>query len=287
MIIDVVAPGYGGKKEDIALVGAYLKKLGFTPRIPKDIFAAHPLHSNDDAYRLNHLVKALKAEDSAAVWCFKGGYGTAKLLAPLAKIKPPKEKLLVGFSDITALHLFLTQEWGWSTLHAPVLWQLIRGKVEAASGQKVAAYIKGKHSPKFRLAPMNKAAQDYCGMAEITGGNLALLQSSVGTAWQVNARRQFLFIEEVDEQAYRIDRMFLHLKQAGLFGGVKAILLGDFTFTTAPAELRKIEATLSRFAAETTLPVFRLTDIGHGTVNNPLPFGKKAEIKGKSLVAAG
>lgn len=278
-IIDIIAPGYGAKKEDIKQVEHYIKTLGFMPRIPKDIFANHPLHSHDDDYRLNHLVTALKAKDSVGIWCFKGGYGTAKLIPELAKTTPPNhKKTLIGFSDITALHLFLNQQWKWPTLHAPVLWQLLYDKVAAECGQKVKEYLHGEYKPEFALTPMNHAAKNFSGTAKITGGNLALLQTSIGTEWQLKARNHFLLIEEVDEAAYRVDRMMLHLTQAASFNGVKAILLGDFTFAEKPEEVKKIDAILQDFANTSAIAVFRIRDIGHGKLNNPLPFGVKAEI---------
>ena len=284
LIIDIIAPGYGGKKEDIAAAERYIKKLGFTPRIPKDIFSKHPLHSHKDEYRFEHLVKALTAKDSEAVWCFKGGYGTAKLIPQLAKIKPPvKQKMLIGFSDITALHLFLNQEWGWQTLHAPVLWQLIHGKVKFSSAKKVKEFLLDKHWPQFKLKPLNVLAKNYKGSGEIVGGNLALLQTSVGTLWQVKAKNKFLFIEEVDEHAYRVDRMLTHLKQAGIFDGVKGVLLGDFTFKDAPEEVKKNDALLKTFAADFPAPVFRIQNVGHGKINDPLPFNRKATIAENTL----
>ncbi len=284
MIIDIIAPGYGSKKEDIAAAERVVKKLGFIPRIPKDIFKAHPLHSHEDDYRLEHLIKALTAKDSQAIWCFKGGYGTAKLIPMLAKLKKPaKPKMLIGFSDITALHLFLNQKWGWPTLHAPVLWQLIHGKVDASSAEKVKAFLLGKHAPKFALKPMNEAAKNYSGSGKIIGGNLALLQTSIGTMWQAKPKGKFLFIEEVDEHAYRVDRMLNHLKQAGLFTEVKGVLLGDFTYKTLPDEVKKIDALLKEGAVDFPAPVFRLAGIGHGDINDPLVLGAKADIRKNML----
>lgn len=284
-IIDIIAPGYGAKKEDIILAEKYIRSLGFTPRIPKDIFDAHPLHSHHDTYRQKHLIAALTAKDSKAIWCFKGGYGTAKLIPKLAKLTPPKhKKTLIGFSDITALHLFLNQQWKWQTLHAPVLWQLLHGKVEDNCGQQVKQYLHGKYEQEFVIAPLNIAAKNFKAEAKITGGNLALLQTAIGTGWQLKARNTFLLIEEVDESAYRVDRMLLHLKQAGSFNGVKAILLGDFTYTDKPEELKKIEAVLKDFANHTPIPLFRIRNIGHSKINHPLPFGVKVEIAKNKLM---
>lgn len=282
-IIDVIAPGYGGSPADIPKIEAAIRALGFTPRVPKDIFAKHLLHSQDDAYRLDHLYRALSAKDSAAVWCYKGGYGTAKLIAKLAKKPKPKTpKLLIGFSDITALHLFLNQEWSWPTLHGPVLWQCVHGKVNEASMQAVKAAITGKPLLAYPVKPMNAKPRTAI-RATITGGNLALLQTSIGTDWQADAKGRLLFIEEVDEAAYRVDRMLLHLAQAGLFKGIKGVILGDFTYHSSFEEELKIAKVLKAFAAEAKFPVFRLTGIGHAEDNMPLPFNTEAVISGSKL----
>ena len=212
------------------------------------------------------------------------GYGTAKLIPALAKISPPKhQKTLIGFSDITALHLFLNQQWKWPTLHAPVLWQLLHDKVEDACGQKVKRFLQGKNAAKHSLIPLNAVAKSFGGSAEITGGNLALLQTSLGTLWQLKADQKFLLIEEVDEASYRVDRMLLHLRQAGVLNRVKAILLGDFTFADNKAEVKKTNAILHDFANHIETPVFRISHVGHNTRNNPIPFGVKAEIQNNCL----
>lgn len=283
-IIDVIAPGYGASPADIPKAEAFIKRLGFTPRIPRNIFAPHLLHSQEDEYRLKHLYSALTATDSKAVWCFKGGYGTAKLIGSLAKkAKPKTSKALIGFSDITALHLFLNQEWEWPTLHGPVLWQAIHSKVNDASIQALSNALTKKKALDYKLKPMNKAAAKASLKGTVVGGNLALLQTSVGTNWQVDAKNGFLFIEEVDEAAYRIDRMLHHLMQAGLLKGVRAILFGDFTYKEKFEEEIKIAKVLKTFAEGIAIPAYRLNNIGHAEDNFPLPMGSGAKIAGTTL----
>lgn len=285
MIVDVIAPGYGGATEDIEKVARYLESLGLTPRIPADLFGADLLHAQSDAVRSQHLVDALQNDESQAIWCFKGGYGTAKCLPALQKMpKPRRQKWLVGFSDITALHLFLQQEWGWPTLHAPVLWQLIHGKVEAGCGEAVRDFLHNAAPQQFALTALNKAAQHYTGEASLTGGNLALLQTSLGTFWQLQSTKRFLLIEEVDEAAYRVDRMLQHLQQAAQFDKVEAVLLGDFLDRTSEAAQAKVEAVLQGFAAALHKPVFRVDGIGHGETNRPMPFGRIGHIANGKLV---
>lgn len=284
MIIDVVAPGYGGKPEDIAKVAAYLRGLGFTPRIPDTIFAGDLLHSADEETRFAQLWAALNAPEPSAIWCFKGGYGTAKLLARLREMpKPALAKTIIGFSDITALHLFVQQQWGWQSLHAPVLWQLIHDKVDATCGEAVRDYLLAPKPQSFTLTPMNTAAAHYSAEALLTGGNLALLQTSLGTFWQVESRQRFLLIEEIDEAAYRVDRMLHHLAQADILQQAEAILLGDFMDHAGPEQQAKITRVLEAFAAPCPRPVFAIKDIGHGTQNLPIPLGGRAVLQNNLL----
>ncbi len=277
-VIDIVAPGYGGTMEDLKVAEKIVRTLGFTPRIKKGMFAKHPLHASEDAFRLQHFKEALLAKDSKAIWCYKGGYGTAKLLPDLLKMSKPRQpKILIGFSDITALHLLCNQHWHWPSLHAPVLWQLVKKKVDAASIQKLKQTLLGKqHTEYFSLKAMNKAARIkryYTGI--VRGGNLGLLQCSLGTDWQVKAENTFLVIEDIDEKAYRIDRELLHLKQAGVFEKVKVVLFGDFTYDDKEEE-EKIARVVHAFAESLKIPAVYIEGVGHGKKNYPLPLGTPA-----------
>ena len=107
---------------------------------------------------------------------------------------------------------------------------------------------------------------------KLTGGNLCLLTCSLGTAWQTNPRDKILFLEDIDERGYRVDRMLTHLQQAQAFEGVKAIIFGDFVRGMEANGTSLIPPVLKRFAESTSIPIFSLPGCGHGAENFPLPF---------------
>ncbi len=280
-IVDVIAPGYGAGAEHLKKAADFIASLGLVARIPEDLIRPHLFCSNSDAERLRHTQAALYAKDSKAVWCLKGGYGTAALIPELMKHRAPtRAKLLMGFSDITALHLLLAQRWGWTTLHAPVLWQITAEKISQDSIERLTRVIFGKaREVEYTLEPLpsrSSPTTDHRPPTTVTGGNMAILQTGIGTKWHPNTAGKIFFIEEVDEKPYRVSRMFTHFRQAGLFDAPTAVILGDFTIEEAEQEA--METMLQDFASTCAFPVFRLHGIGHEATNYPLPINSPTRI---------
>ncbi|MCX7122827.1 MAG: LD-carboxypeptidase [Gammaproteobacteria bacterium] len=285
MIIDVIAPSGSFPAADVAALRAYIESKGHTARIPDQILGPDLLAANSDAERFKQLKAALYAEDSTIIWCVRGGYGATRLLPDLQALPPPKhQKILIGFSDITALHLFLSQKWGWPTLHGASLRQMAKADLNAHSIQLTEALVfEKKPIINYALMPMNPAAQNSISIeAALTGGNLKLLEASLGTSWQINTQPKILILEEINEYDYRVDRSLVHLAQAQVFESVSAIILGDFTHEF-PAHEAKLEAVLKRFAHEIRLPVFRRPGIGHGTENLPWLYAP-AQLNASRLI---
>lgn len=133
-VIDLVSPGFKPSREEFRGAIEGLRSLGFKPRWSKDIFGPDILSANSDAKRLKDLYRALTARDSKAVWCLRGGYGSIRLLPGLSNLKKPAQaKIFVGLSDITSLHLFLNQRWGWSTYHASLAVRLAPGRTDGSA----------------------------------------------------------------------------------------------------------------------------------------------------------
>ena len=276
-VIDIIAPASG--VADISIVEklkSVLESWQLTPRISADLFGPDLLCANSDEKRFELLKDALFNTDSQAIWCLRGGYGCTRLIPYLLKLTPPeKSKLLIGFSDITGLHLFLQQKWHWQTLHGPTLNQVTHHLIVQENIDELKKVIFGQLTELiYLLAPYHKPNSRLDSIqAPLTGGSLSLVQTSLGTDWQIETKDKILFLEDVNEVAYRIDRMLQHLQQSGIFTHVKAILFGDFTFPAKLEEEKKIQAILERFAKEQNFPVLRCPDIGHGKRNRCLPFG--------------
>ena len=279
--VDIIAPAGGCAPESLTQIKTLLKNWQLTPRISPELLGEDLLCANTDENRFQHLQEALFNAESSAVWCVRGGYGCTRLIPELLKLKAPKtNKLFIGFSDITTLHLFLQQQWHWQTLHGPSANQVAHDRIDEASIQEFKKLIFGElNQLVFSLVPLNtKQSHATPIKAPITGGTLTLIQTSLGTPWQIDTKDKILFLEEVNESAYRIDRMLQHLQQSGILQHVKAILLGDFIPPQENKDGTLIQSVLARFANEQRVPVFHIPGIGHGKTNRSLPLGANAEL---------
>jgi muramoyltetrapeptide carboxypeptidase len=282
-IVDVIAPASHAPLEKLSAATEWLHSLGLKTRllegmISPDAFFAAPLE-----IQFNQMKEALLS-DSKAIWCLRGGYGSMRLIPLLKKMKAPKHsKLFVGFSDITSLHLFLNQEWNWPTLHGRTLSQLSLEKSQTPDRRELKDLIFGeKTSVVFKkLKPLNEMAMlenEITG--KIAGGNLSLLQASIGTSWELKAQGKILFIEDVSERGYRIDRMLEQLLQARIIHkGLKAMVIGDFTDGKEKDGTDLTDVALTRFAQKVSYPVLKGLKCGHGSeYNYSLPFNTKSVL---------
>lgn len=277
--IALVAPGRGMSERQLEDASAFISSLGYVPDLPADLLGDDLFSSNSLDYRFSHLKRVLQDDSIKAIWCLKGGYGSGQLVPLLEKLPQPKQpKLFIGFSDITALHLFFAQNWGWKTLHAPVLWQIVTKRVDVESTEMLQQVISGKVKKiDYAVSAMNSAAQeDQQCTSVITGGNLALVQTSLATSWQIDTRDKIVLLEDLDERPYAYDRMLLQLTQSGVFAQARAVIIGDFL--TGSGEEAALEACLQRFANSLTIPALRLPGIGHASRNLPLSLNSPASL---------
>lgn len=281
-IVDLVAPGFGPTPQEIGLALKFLRQWDLVPRVTPDLLGKDVLCSNSDKKRFEFLHRALCAEDSQALWCLRGGYGSNRLLPYLHQLKPPRHnKVLIGYSDVTTLHLFLNQFWGWNTLHAPLLDRLSKGLSRKQDQKEIKDCLWGKKSTLCfqNFKPLNQLArQKKMIKASITGGNLTTWVSAVGTPWEGRAAGQILFFEDIGEPGRKIDRMLVQLEQSGGLKGVKAMLLGDFVGGAQPNGRHLWRKVLQRFAEEASFPVFHHFPSGHGSRQRTVALGPLAQL---------
>jgi muramoyltetrapeptide carboxypeptidase len=287
-LIYVVAPASTSKPEILQSSVRVLEGRGFSVQAPKDIFVPHHFHANTDEERFRFLKEALYS-DAKVIWAMRGGYGTNRLMPRIAKLKKPKlPKLFVGISDVTSLHVFLNQKWGWPSLHASLLDRLGDGRLPESLVEETFAVLQGqKKQVNFtELQPLNKKAQTSKLLrGELIGGNLMTLQSLIGTAVKPDCRGKILFLEEIDERGYRIDRMLSHLQQAGVLKGVKGILFGHFIGGKEPDRNESlVKSALKRFAEDQeNIPMWEGVESGHDLNIRPLPLGTIVTLKDQIL----
>jgi muramoyltetrapeptide carboxypeptidase len=250
----------------LALIGArYRAEYG------PGIFERHRYLAGDDARRLSELHTALADPQIRAVFCARGGYGATRLLARLAAAGPPK--LLVGFSDITALHLWL-QSHGRISVHGPVLTQL--GRLSPGTWERLFTLLEAT-SP---AAALGGTLTYVGGVAEgpLLGGNLSVVTRVLGTPFMPALDGAILLLEDQGERPYRLDRMWTHLQLAGAFERVCGIVLGSFTGCEERDASYSSADVLHELALATGLPCAAGFPIGHGEVNEPVPLGVRVRL---------
>ena len=283
-IIDVVAPASQCPTSELKNAVRLLKQMGLVPRVPKNLFAKSLLFSNTDEIRLKQLRSAIYAKDSAMVWCVRGGYGAIRLMPAIARWpKPKRAKIFLGYSDITTLHAYFNQRWNWPTLHGPLLDRFGREGMSMGEHSQLFGMLFGQtlETEFAGLTPLNSAARRSTTIrAPIVGGNFTTLQSGLGTACSLRGGKHILFLEDTGERPHRVDRMLAQFAQAGMFEGVRAIVLGHFQLSNAADRRGLWNDVFARFAASARIPVLSGLPVGHDPdVQYTLPLGTPAALK--------
>jgi muramoyltetrapeptide carboxypeptidase len=283
-IVDIIAPASQSPLEKLLDGIKWVESIGLIPRVPEDIIKTDLFFASSLESQLTHITNALYS-DAKAIWCLRGGYGSMRLIPHLKKLRPPKKpKLFIGFSDITALHLYFSQDWKWPVIHGRTISQMNPNLKNTPDRKFLTDVIFGRKSEKTfkRLRPLNDAAREKkLIQGSITGGNLRIIQSSLGTDWELKAKGKILFIEDVGERGYSVDRMLEQLLQAKLIDrGVKAMVFGDFTEGQEKDGKDLTSEAIERFAKKVNYPVLRGLPAGHKTeLNYPIPFNTPSELK--------
>ncbi len=269
--VHVVAPA-GPFDRPSFEAGLALIAQRYSPQYDSGLFESHRYLAGDDRRRREELSRALLDSRARALFCARGGYGVMRLLPdlPLADMA---STMLVGFSDITTLHLAL-QARGRVSIHGPVLTQL--GKQPPDVHERLFRLLEFPEPP----PPLTGSATYVPGIAEgrLLGGNLSLVTRLLGTPFMPSLDGAVLLLEDIGERPYRLDRMWTHLRLAGVFERVRGIVLGDFTACEEKDASYTPQDVLRSLAEETGLPCAAGFPIGHGTLNYPVPLGTAVRL---------
>lgn len=279
-IVRIIAPAsrLGVGAEQVLREGVeYLQEHGFTVQVQEEIFnnKGSPFYASGKNDRLKGLRDAILDPEVDILWVYRGGAGSAQIADLCMDIQPPKEKILIGFSDVTVLHILFNQHFKMKTIHGPVITSLMQRHPETIHD------IKDILEEKIIKIPLEYYSGDRQKLieGELIGGNLTIFNEAIGTKLDPNTDGKILFFEDVRVKGYVLARMLLHLEKASKLDEVKAVIFGDFTDSDD-----HIDDALKYFAVEfPQLPIYRVSDIGHGKVNKPLLFGGKAKIKSGKL----
>jgi muramoyltetrapeptide carboxypeptidase len=222
-------------------------------------------------------VDFFRRRDIAAIFCARGGFGSIRLLQYLNDEIRNYPKVFVGYSDVTILLNWLRHAGQMVTFHGPmVAMDLARGLSERSKYHLWRVLAGETREWKIALGEVVRPGNIE---AEMVGGCLSMLVTTLGTAYEIDTHGKLLFMEDVGERPYRIERMLIHLKMAGKLEGVAGVVLGDFTNCVGegPRDVREIIVDLFR---DVSYPVVMGLSAGHGEENLTLPFGAKMRLNG-------
>lgn len=252
-----------------------IRAFGYHVSVGKHLYDQWGYLAGHDHDRAQDLIDALQDHDVDAVFLARGGWGSSRLLPYLDKVSfdTSPAKILLGYSDITALHLYFQRRYNWVTFHGPVVemdWSM-------ENGRDAFALLEGGHGPigDGPLEPMNAWAAESLPEVQWIGGNLSLVAESLGTPYAVNADNKVLYLEEVSEPVYRIDRMMTHLWLSGALANVRGVVFGEATRCVPPDNI--VEYTAEHVVADICqrahVPLWWGLPAGHGPRKVTLPMG--------------
>ncbi len=255
-----------------------LEDLGLVPVVSRTEFARDGFLAGSDRRRSEELKRALQEEETKAVWCIRGGYGTARLLPLLDFARLRRHpKLVVGFSDVTALLVQLARPGGFVAIHGPVVTQLHRLPPGDLRWLKTLLFGSGAPGP----VPLGRTRTLAPGKAEgrLVAGNLSILASLAGTRFAPDLCDTLLCLEDVGEEAYRLDRLFWQLVSAGMLKRCRGIVVGELAECKPKGDGRhSARRVLERAITPLGIPAVSGAAFGHGRRNLAFPVGVQARL---------
>ncbi|MDR1673690.1 MAG: LD-carboxypeptidase [Bacteroidales bacterium] len=273
--VGVIAPAYHAERHRWDVVLPLLHSWGFRVVEGKSLSLKDNLFSGSDAQRLEDLCAMMRNPDIKAVLCARGGYGTGRLLTELDNcIGSFGAKWLIGYSDISVLLTYWTQRLRQQCIHGPMPVNLQDTSPEQVQSWEYLRGILQGQMPVYSLpsSGYNRAGE---AVATLTGGNLSVLHGLNGTPYQIWTDDHILFIEDVNENLYHLDRMMNSLRIGGQFHKLKGLLVGSMTgMKDGEPSFGKTACEIIReHVAKYDFPVVFDFPAGHGGANHPLVMG--------------
>ncbi|NNE30659.1 MAG: LD-carboxypeptidase [Saprospiraceae bacterium] len=289
-LIGVIAPGSAASEEQIEKGISQIKSLGFKVKEGKFLRSRHGYLGAKDQGRLEDLHSMFADSSVQGIWCIRGGYGCGRLL-PMIDYRLVKKnpKPLIGYSDITALHNAIFQKTGLICFHGPnaqpEMTDYTRSGFEGMlmDGKRSIQAFEGESENDYQTL-----GYLHTGTAEgrLVGGNLSLLASMAGTEFKLDAKNKIVFLEDVGERPYRIDRMLTQLLQSSRLSEAAGIILGQFKNCEAK-DLNtslSLEACLKDRLGGLGIPVQTGFSFGHVDDQCTLPVGARVRMNTSSGV---
>lgn len=287
--IGLISPGSFVSDEGLEKAITNLESLGFKVKLSKHIRAQRGYTAGTDAQRLEDLHEMFADDTIQGIWCVRGGYGCGRLLAQIDyKLIKKNPKVLIGYSDITALLQAIYSRTGLVCFHGPVgastftdytIEHLRNTLMTEDKGTYTIALAKSQQKNE-NTAYQTRVIRPGRATGRLIGGNLSILASLEGTEFGLNVKDRLLFIEDIGEKPYRIDRMLTQLRQSCDLSQAAGIILGVFEDCEAGEDdlSLSLQETLEDRLADLDIPILYGFSFGHISDQCTLPIGVKATL---------
>lgn len=266
--VAIVSPSSIIKPQTVYNAMPVLAEQGWVTYVGEHTFDRYGTYAGTDEARYADLETALLDPDTRAIICARGGYGAVHLLERLDRLPLRDDpKWIVGYSDISALHALMSKH-GIESIHAPMCKHLAQHHGNDADSRRLFALLSGEREPVRVQGHRNNRAGEASG--RLLGGNLAVIAGLVSTPFDVLQRDTILFIEDIAEPVYKIERILYNLRLNGVLPSLRGLIVGRFTDYTPGGDNETMEDMIARMVEPYGYPVAFNVPVGHVDHNIPL-----------------
>ena len=277
--VALIAPGSSIPEDKIQKAKSNLDSIGLKVSEGRFIREKYGYIAGKDHERIADIHWAFGDDKVDAVWCIRGGYGCTRLIPHLDyDLIKKNPKVLIGYSDITALHMAIYEKTGLTTFHGPVgsseFTDFTKSYIQKVLFTSLAGQeITHSNPEQIEVLDGGKAT------GKLIGGNLSLISAMCGTKYLPSAKGKIVLLEDIDEKPYRIDRMLVQLEQAWDLKKAKGILLGEFADCDSDSDRSlTLQETLENHFKDCGIPVMYKIPLGHIDDQATYPIGIKVEM---------
>jgi muramoyltetrapeptide carboxypeptidase len=279
--IGVVGPSYAPHGGWLRRGVQAMEEAGYKVVLEPEIERFRRFQQNEDKKRAENLMAIWRDPEVKAVICGTGGYGAVRILPYLdPDLFRRNPKAFVGYSDITALHLWLMRRAGLRVFHGPTVDDL----APAAGDPTLTSLLTALTTPRPDIAigrNVARAVRPGRAVGRLTGGNLSLVQQTIGTPYEIDTRDAILFLEEIHDPMSVCDERLLHLRAAGLLRHVRGIVFGQLSLDRSEED--EFEDFLLDLVSDLDIPILMDFPAGHEVPNLTLPLGTEMELVTEDL----
>jgi muramoyltetrapeptide carboxypeptidase len=283
--VHIVSPASPPVPEMLVRGLAELRRLGYEPVAQAETASTNDYFASPARDRVKQLASALADKRTGALICTRGGYGSTYLLGDKFVTAGAPPKILLGYSDITSLDVYLWEKRRWVTFYGPMVATEFSNGPGSKDGYDEASFRTAVAQARggWTLALEGQTLRPGEAKGVLLGGCLTLLEATLGTPWELDTRGSILVLEDRGMKPYQVDRVLTHLRQAEKFAGVRAIVLGEFPDSVPTVEgSPTVRDVVHRILGALKIPIVWAARVGH--TPRPmltLPLGVRARLIAK------